>query len=385
MVRLLSVCALMAAALVTAASQHLSAGSVHACTLGWFNVSALGESQGVEVAAIGTLDEQHGAAIELIVEEYYRAPASKASVLVIRNLIQTTTPSCEPVPTRILAMEPGTRVVALLAHDTDGLGANWRPLLVRGLVPITGGTIESYDARGESREPVRVPLDDVRTELRKLGALVPPDMSAREAIPEPTRAIQCLSGPQTVPYLARTAPIIALGTVERANPFTAEVRIRRGFLGTEDGETLKIDNRLYQNNWNLGECDEIAGNGPRFEVGQELLMFLQSQVPNDLAGYRGVGVGAAGIFYPTMPEPDRWHLPDGTHGGISLEEAIEIIEAAVASRPALVDPSPEPTRAPVGSETEKSDDEINPWWLLLAATIAGAGAGGMVALVMRRR
>ena len=66
MVRLLSVCALMAAALVTAASQHLSAGSVHACTLGWFNVSALGESQGVEVAAIGTLGEQHGAAIELI-------------------------------------------------------------------------------------------------------------------------------------------------------------------------------------------------------------------------------------------------------------------------------------------------------------------------------
>ena len=59
-----------------------------------------------------------------------------------------------------------------------------------------------------------------------------------------------------------------------------------------------------------------------FEVGQELLMFLQSQVPNDLAGYRGVGVGAAGIFYPTMPEPDRWQLPDGTRGGMSLEDTL---------------------------------------------------------------
>ena len=382
MARLLPAWVLFAVALVTAASLHLTAGPSHACSLGPFNVAFLGESQGVEVAAIGTLGEQHGAAIDLIVEEYYRAPASKASVLVIRNLLQTTTPSCEPVPTRIRAMEPGTRVIALLARDTDGLGADWRPLLVRGLIPIQEDSIESHEIGAERSAPVRVPMSDARAQLAKLGPLSIPNASAREAVPEPTRTIQCLSGPQTVAYLARTAPIIALGTVERANAFTAEVRVRSGFLGANDGQTLKIDNRLYQDSWSLGECDETAGRGPRFEVGQELLMFLQSQVPNDLAGYRGVGVGAAGIFYPTMPEPDRWQLPDGTRGGMSLEEAIVVIEGAVAGRPALVGPSPEPTQPPVTSEGELAgeDNSTSVWWLLVAATVAGA-AGGAVAAI----
>ena len=111
-------------------------------------------------------------------------------------------------------------------------------------------------------------------------------------------------------------------------------------------------------------------------------MFLQSQVPNDLAGYRGVGVGATGIFYPTMPEPDRWQLPDGTRGGMSLEEAIVVIEGAVAGRPALVGPSPEPTQPPVTSEGELAgeDNSTSVWWLLVAATVAGA-AGGAVAAI----
>ncbi len=106
MVRLLSACGLLVVALVAAASQHLAASSIHACSLGPFNVAFLGESQGVEVAAIGTLGEQHGAAIDLIVEEYYRAPASKASVLVIRNLLQTTTPSCASSRSRRTALSP---------------------------------------------------------------------------------------------------------------------------------------------------------------------------------------------------------------------------------------------------------------------------------------
>ncbi|MBK8558410.1 hypothetical protein [Candidatus Amarobacter glycogenicus] len=106
MARSLPAWVLFAVALVTAASLHLTAGPSHACSLGPFNVAFLGESQGVEVAAIGTLGEQHGAAIDLIVEEYYRAPASKASVLVIRNLLQTTTPSCASSRSRRTALSP---------------------------------------------------------------------------------------------------------------------------------------------------------------------------------------------------------------------------------------------------------------------------------------
>lgn len=106
MARSLPAWVLFAVALVTAASLHLTTGPSHACSLGPFNVAFLGESQGVEVAAIGTLGEQHGAAIDLIVEEYYRAPASKASVLVIRNLLQTTTPSCASSRSRRTALSP---------------------------------------------------------------------------------------------------------------------------------------------------------------------------------------------------------------------------------------------------------------------------------------
>ena len=115
-------------------------------------------------------------------------------------------------------------------------------------------------------------------------------------------------------------------------------------------------------------------------------MFLRSQVPNDIAGYRGVGVDGGGIFFPTMPEPDRWRLPDGTRGGMTLEEAIQVIEDAVAARPALVEPSAEPTSPPVRSETVETDnDAVSGWWFLIAATVAGAGAGGMVALLVTRR
>ena len=383
--RIVLVCALVVAIMATGASLHLGVQRVAACTLGPFNASHLGEARGVDVAAIGTLGKHHGAAIELTVEEYYKAPPSKAEVLIVRNLLQTTTPSCEPVPTRVLAFEPGVRVIAILNRDTDGLGANWRPQLVRGLVPVRDGSIESFEMAGPPWTPRQISLDDARVQLAKLGPRTTPEAGRQESVPAATQHLGCLAGPLTVSYLAKTAPIIALGKVEAANPVVAQVRVAKSFLGPSDGELIKIDNRHYENTWNIGECTERAGKGPRFEVGQELLMFLRSQVPNDLAGYRGAGLDSSGIFFPTMPEPNRWSLPDNSRSGRSLEEAVALIETTVAARPAL-EAANQGAPSDVMSPAPTPDDRgISAWWLLTAAAVTGAGAGALIAFTMGRR
>lgn len=383
MERTLSLVFALAAAGALALSLAGAVPPARACSLAPFSVKYLPDNaRASDVVAIGTLGDMHGATIDFEVETYFKAPTSRAGTLVVNNLSHSTTPSCEPVPLHLLAFEPGTRVLALLTRDNEAVGANWRPGLSGGFTVIEDDAVRSWREDETRGEIDRVPIAEVKRLLAEATAPEqPPNRAVIETRPPVLWPEKCLYGPYNLRYFAAAAPIIALGTVESADAFTAMVRVETGYLGAAAGGLLKVDNRYPDAGHAISTCEEKTGPGPKFNVGDQLLMFLRAQEASDLVGLRAAGVDGYGIY----PKYDRWGIYDGQAGPLTLDQASAVIRDVVARRPATAERTPGAATSEAAGKTATHVDDRTPLWAIGLVAVAAGAAGGAAATLLASR
>lgn len=358
--RFATACALAAtlsgSALAAFASQTNPAS---ACSLAPFGMASLiGRAPLVEVVAIGTVESPEGATIRLRVEEYNRAPEGRPATLVVNNLAYSTQSNCDPFATGQLSLEPGTRILALLDRDIEGVGANWRsPILPARVFPV----VDDHVILGQGRFVEHIPLEHVRTALQVVGPALPPDPTVHET-PAPVTKEMCTVGPYTLRYFARTAPIVVHGVIESTAGSSAALRVNKAFAGASGGDVLQVDNRNYSGGFDF--CSERVSDPPLFHEGEEVLAFLTEEGADPSVGLRLAALNGYGVYRNHGDE--RWIYAD--FGLRTFDEATAIIEEELAARPA---PSQSPSDTS-GNASAASEDVAaapanrGPGWLGLA-------------------
>ena len=199
-------------------------------------------------------------------------------MLIVNNLRHGTVPSCDTYPLREVRYEPGTQVIAFLGRDPEGIGANWRNVHISaGVMPLDDGTLSGiWDAEGQW-EARTITLAEAKQQLDSFGAAFPPG-TGREQPPSPVARYTCLYEAQTIEYFARTAPVIAIGSVVGSPGQFASVLVTEAFAGTSQGESLLVDNRVYSGG--VRECNEQpVRDQTRLRGGEKVFVFLRTEIP----------------------------------------------------------------------------------------------------------